>query len=77
MNSYSRNTILYSILTVSVVSSYWLVRQNSQHLEQHLAQGQVIEINAPASLGYEGPYAGYVGGNTSAGRETFAGTYDK
>ena len=77
MNSYSRNTILYSILTVSIVSSYWLVRQNSQHLEQPVAQGQIIEINAPASLGYEGPYEAYANGTSSTGREALAGTYDK
>ena len=53
MDTYSRNTILYSALTVSLVASYWLVRQDAIQLEPHALNSPMIEINEQASEGFD------------------------
>jgi hypothetical protein len=54
MNTYNRNTILYSLLTISMVASYWVVRHDIQVSDEAgLPVSSIIEIDEPASEGYE------------------------
>lgn len=54
MNKYTRNTVLYSFLTISLVVSYWIVRQDTQLFEANAGADmvEVIEIDQQASQGY-------------------------
>jgi hypothetical protein len=52
MNAYTRNTILYSFFTLSLVGSYWLIRQDVNHSEP-VVSGPMIEINEQASEGFD------------------------
>ena len=56
MNKHTRNTVLYSFLTISLVVSYGVVRQDSQQFKAENAQPdrvEVLEINEQATRGYE------------------------
>ncbi|KZY32687.1 MULTISPECIES: hypothetical protein [unclassified Oleiphilus] len=55
MKKYTRNTILYSALTVSFVASYWIVRQDAQQLDPLVSDVPLIEINEQASEGFNTP----------------------
>lgn len=53
MNHYTRNTILYSFLTLSLVGSYWHVRQQAQDQDvDAVSSEQAIEIHELATEGY-------------------------
>lgn len=45
MNRYTRNTVLYSFLTISLVVSYWIVRQGSDQPESVVSNDLMIELN--------------------------------
>ncbi len=41
MKTYTRNTILYSVLTIAMVASYWFVRQDAKQFEAQAASMEV------------------------------------
>ena len=52
MKAYTRNTILYSVLTVVMVASYWVVRQDAIQFEARssgTAEMQSIEFKTALS----------------------------